>query len=101
MAAHAQGTFWEMHDKMFANQQAIDRAGLEKSAQEIGLNMDKFRQALDRNLYKDAVAKDSAEGTKLGASGTPTFFINGYKLVGAQPAAAFEKLIDQELAKAK
>ena len=84
---------------MFANQQAIDRPGLEKAAQEIGLNMEKFKQALDKGLYKDAVAKDSAEGTKAGASGTPTFFINGYRLVGAQPVDAFKKIIDQELKK--
>ena len=90
-----------MHDKLFGDQQHIDRAGLEQKAQEIGLNMDKFRQALDRGLYKERVDKDSAEGTKVGASGTPTFFINGYRLVGAQPVDAFKKLIDQELAKKK
>ena len=84
---------------MFANQQAIDRPGLEKSAAEIGLDMNKFKKALDTGLYKDAVDKDSAEGTKAGASGTPTFFINGYKLVGAQPVDAFKKIIDEELKK--
>ena len=61
--------------------------------------MDKFKKALDSGLYKDAVDKDSAAGTKAGASGTPTFFVNGYKLVGAQPVDAFKKLIDQELKK--
>ena len=100
LAAHAQGKFWEMHDKMFGNQQALDRPSLEKYAQEIGLNVDQFKKDLDTGKWKDKVAADSAEGTKVGANGTPTFFVNGWKLVGAQPPEAFKKLIDQELKKA-
>jgi protein-disulfide isomerase len=99
MAANAQGKFWEMHDKLFGNQQTLDRAHYEQFAQEIGLNVEKFKADLDGHKYKDRIDKDSAEGTKAGASGTPTFFINGYKLVGAQPVDAFKKLIDQELKK--
>jgi protein-disulfide isomerase len=99
MAANAQGKFWEMHDKMFGNQQKLERADLETYAQEIGLNMNKFKQALDQGLYKDRVDQDSAAGTKAGASGTPTFFINGNKLVGAQPVDSFKKAIDEELKK--
>jgi protein-disulfide isomerase len=101
MAANAQGKFWEMHDKLFGNQQAQERPDLEKYAQEIGLNMDKFRKALDTGEFKEQIKKDSEEGTKAGANGTPTFFINGYRLVGAQPVDAFKKLIDQELKKGK
>ena len=52
MAAHAQGKFWQMHDKLFENQQALDRAGLEKYAQELGLNMAKFKADLDAPKYK-------------------------------------------------
>ena len=101
MAAHAQGKFWEMHDKLFANQQALDGPSLEKYAQEIGLNMAKFKADMETHKYQEQVKKDSEEGTKWGASGTPTFFINGYKLVGAQPVDAFKKLIDEQLAKKK
>jgi protein-disulfide isomerase len=101
MAANEQGKFWEMHDKMFANQQALDRASLEKYAEEIGLNMGKFKAALDSGKFKDKVQKDSAEGTKIGANGTPTFFINGQKVEGAQPFDSFKTVIDAELAKAK
>jgi protein-disulfide isomerase len=101
MAANEQGKFWEMHDKLFANQQALDRPSLEKYAGEIGLDMGKFRAALDSGKFKERIAKDQAEGQKVGANGTPTFFINGYRLVGAQPVDAFKKLIDQELAKKK
>jgi len=101
MAAQEQGKFWEMHDKMFANQQALDRPALERYAQEIGLNVDKFKAALDSGKFKAKVDADSAEGTKVGAQGTPTFFINGIKLVGAQPVPAFKQIIDAELAKKK
>ena len=90
-----------MHDKMFANQQALDRPSLEKYAGEIGLNVDQFKKDLDTGKWKERVAAESAEGTKAGANGTPTFFVNGWKLVGAQPPEAFKKLIDQELKKAK
>jgi len=99
MAAKAQGKFWEMHDKLFANQQSLDRPHFEQFAQELGLDMSRFKSDLDSHRWQDAIKKESEEGGKLGAQGTPTFFINGWKLVGAQPVDAFKKLIDQELKK--
>jgi protein-disulfide isomerase len=99
MAAHEQGKFWEYHDKLFANQRALDRASLEKYAQELNLDMGKFKQALDSNKFAAQIEADSAEGMKLGANGTPTFFINGRTLVGALPADAFKRVIDEELKK--
>jgi len=99
MAANEQGKFWEMHDKLFANQRALDRASLEKYAQELGLNLAKFKQALDSNKYDSLISADSSEGSKLGANGTPTFFINGRQLVGAQPFDSFKTIIDEELNK--
>jgi protein-disulfide isomerase len=99
MAAQEQGKFWEMHDKLFANQRALDRASLEKYAQEIGLDMGKFKAALDSGKFNEAIEADSAEGSRLGANGTPTFFINGRTLVGAQPIEAFKRVIDEELKK--
>jgi protein-disulfide isomerase len=101
MAAHDQGKFWEMHDLLFANQQKLERADLEGYAQQIGLDMGKFKGALDSGKEKARIAKDAQDGTAAGASGTPTFFINGTKLVGAQPIDAFKKVIDEELAKKK
>jgi protein-disulfide isomerase len=97
LAANEQGKFWQMHDKLFANQQALDRASLEKYAQELGLNMTKFKAALDSGKFKDKVDAEAKEGAAVGASGTPTFFINGTKLVGAQPFDAFKTAIDKEL----
>ncbi len=97
MAAHEQGKFWPMHDKLFANQQALDRPSLEKYAEELGLNMAKFKAALDSGKFKKVVEDDSKYGTSLGANGTPTFFINGKILVGAQPFDAFKTEIDAAL----
>ncbi|MBL8933504.1 MAG: thioredoxin domain-containing protein, partial [Archangium sp.] len=100
MAAHEQGKFWQMHDKLFANQQALDRASIERYAQELGLDMGKFKSALDSNKFAKKVEADSAEGMQVGANGTPTFFINGREFVGAQPFEAFKGVIDEEIKKA-
>src|SRR5450432_1851087 len=97
LAAHDQGKFWEYHDKLFANQQALDRPALEKYAEDIGLNMGKFKAALDSGKFKQQVADDSKQGGSVGATGTPTFFVNGHSLVGAQPFEKFKEMIDQEL----
>jgi protein-disulfide isomerase len=97
LAANEQGKFWPYHDKLFANQQALDRPSLEKYAEELGLNMGKFKTALDSGKFKDKVDSDAKEGAAVGATGTPTFFINGTKVVGAQPFPAFKTVIDQEL----
>ncbi len=101
MAANEQGKFWEMHDKLFANQQALNRPDLEKYAQEIGLNVEKFKADLDGNKFKTAVAADVAYANGLGGGGfgTPTFFINGKKIAGAMPFESFASIIDEELKK--
>ncbi|MGZ3458647.1 MAG: DsbA family protein [Archangium sp.] len=99
LAANEQGKFWEMHDKLFANQRALDRASLERYAQELKLDMGKFKAALDNNKFEAQIAADSAEGSRAGVNGTPTFFINGRSLVGALPIESFKKIIDEELKK--
>ena len=100
MAAHEQGKFWEMHDLMFANSRALDRASLEGYAQQIGLDMNKFKAALDSGKFKDRVDADSKAGISYGAGGTPTFFLNGRKQVGAGNFEVFKSIIDEEIAKA-
>jgi protein-disulfide isomerase len=99
LAAHEQGKFWEYHDKLFANQRALDRASLERYAQELGLDMGKFKAALDTNKYDGQVSADMSEASRLGVTGTPTFFINGRMIVGAQGFDAFKRIIDEELKK--
>ncbi|HYO71947.1 MAG TPA: thioredoxin domain-containing protein, partial [Archangium sp.] len=101
LAAHEQGKFWEYHDKLFQNQRALDRASLEKYAQELGLNMGQFKTALDSGKYDAQVTADMNEATRVGVNGTPTFFINGRSVVGAQPFEAFKRIIDEELSKKK
>jgi protein-disulfide isomerase len=101
MAANEQGKFWEMHDKLFSNQTNLDRPSLEKYAQELGLDMGKFKAALDSNKFDSYITADSNEGMRVGANGTPTFFINGRQLVGAQPVDSFKAVIDDELKKNK
>ncbi|HEY0708060.1 MAG TPA: thioredoxin domain-containing protein [Polyangia bacterium] len=98
MAANEQGKFWEYHDKLFANQTALDRPSLEKYAQELGLNTGKFKTALDTGKYKKLVEDDAKIAGTVGATGTPTFFVNGKSIVGAQPFDQFKSAIDAELA---
>ncbi|HXJ19102.1 MAG TPA: thioredoxin domain-containing protein [Polyangia bacterium] len=99
MAANAQGKFWEMHDKLFANNTALDRASLEKYAQELGLDMAKFKADLDAQKYKAQIESDTKEGSAVGVNGTPAVFINGRKINGAYPWETFKKIADDELAK--
>ena len=104
MEAYAQGgndKFWEVHDTLFANQKALGRPELEGYAEKAGLDSAKVKKALDEGTHKKAVDGDQALAAQLGASGTPYFFINGRQLRGAQPFAAFQKVIDEELATAE
>ena len=99
MAADAQGKFWPMHDKLFANNTALERKDLEKYAQELGLDMNKFKADLDSGKYKAAVDAETKEGSTLGVTGTPAVFINGRKISGAYPFETFKKIAEEELAK--
>jgi protein-disulfide isomerase len=98
-AAHRQGKFWEMHDKIFANQRELKPEKFREYAKEIGLDLVKFEQDLASPDVKKRIDADSQEAEKLGVSGTPAFFINGRYLSGAQPFESFKKMIDEELAK--
>lgn len=97
MAAHEQGKFWEFHDALFANQSALDRASLEALAGKLNLDVERFRRALDSSTWSNYVDTELAEGERRGISGTPTFFINGKPVIGAQPLSAFTEAIDAEL----
>lgn len=96
--------FWKFHKALFANQKepdGIKRPGLEKIAQEQGLDMAKFKEALDSGKHKKAVEADKKVAEQANVSGTPGFVINNYWLSGAQPYPAFKKLIDRALKEAK
>ena len=97
--------FWAFHDKLFSaegtDEARTDRPALEKIAQELNLDMDKFKAALDGNKHKAKIDGDAEVGNKAGINGTPAFVINGYYLSGAQPEAAFKKLINRALKEAE
>lgn len=96
--AGEQGKFWELHDKLFANQQKLTVDDLKKYAAETpGIDAAKFNECLDSGRRADEVKKDFADGAALGVTGTPAFFVNGRFISGAQPFANFEKVIDEEL----
>jgi protein-disulfide isomerase len=97
-AAQQQGKFWEMHDRIFANQRDMGREALLAHAAALGLDRAKFVADLDGPQSKAVLDRDQAEAAKVGVDGTPTFFIDGVPLVGAQPLEAFSAAIDKALA---
>ncbi len=102
--AYAQGgdaRFWQMHDAMMEHQTELDRAHLEGYAQTIGLDMTRFRAALDNHTHQAAIQADVAAAAAVGARGTPAFFINGRNLMGAQPFEQFQTIIDDEIHRAE
>jgi len=103
-AAHCagdQGKYWELHDVLFAKQQQLQPDDLKRHALELGLDTAKFNQCLDSSKYGERVSEGVAEGGALGVNSTPTIFINGRRLSGAQPYEVFEAIIDEELARTK
>ena len=98
-SANQQGKFWEMHDKIFENQRKLDDATYLVYAEEIGLDIPKFKKDLQSTEVKNRIGVDRAQAGKLGVTGTPAFFVNGRFLSGAQPFTSFKRLIDEELAK--
>ena len=78
-AAGAQGRFWEMHDLLFENQQALDDRHLVLFAEELGLDMVRFARELAEGRYRERVREDFMSGVRSGVNGTPTFFINGVR----------------------
>lgn len=97
LAAHEQGKFWEYHDALFAHQKELDRGSLERYAEDLGLDMARFRAAIDSERIAAQVAADAADASRLGVAGTPTFFVNGRRVVGARPLEDFRSAIDEAL----
>ena len=96
-AAGRQGKFWEMHDKLFANYKTLTDANFDKWAGEIGLDMDKFKADLKDSALSKKVKAQQAAAVKLGARGTPAFFINGRFLSEHGRLAKFEEVIEKAL----
>lgn len=102
--ANDQGKFWDFHDYLY-NHQGQENSGtfskdnLKQFAADMGLDTNKFNNCVDSDQFAKDAQTDLADGQKAGVNGTPTVFINGVSVVGAQPYTAFKTIIDQELAK--
>jgi protein-disulfide isomerase len=92
-----QGKFWEYHDRLFESQAHATIADFKRFAEQLKLDGNSFAACLDSGKHAAAVQADVQEGTRLGITGTPTFFINGRLVVGALPLEMFQKIIDREL----
>lgn len=96
--AYEQGSFWEFHDKLFGMELGLSPDAYQQYAQDLSLDMDAFNECVDARRYRDEVQSDYDYASQLGVRSTPTFFINGIALVGAQPYEVFQEVIDKELA---
>jgi protein-disulfide isomerase len=97
MAAHQQGKFWQMHDKLFQNFTAISEENIKKWAKEVGLNMGDFEKSMQSGALETLVQKDIADGATARVLGTPTLFVNGKRLPD-RSFEGFKKTILEELA---
>jgi protein-disulfide isomerase len=91
--------YWRMKDLMFEDQQGLEQDGLIAKARSLNVDMDKFTDCLTSGKFEAMIDQDIEQGQKLGVKSTPTFFVNGMMVTGAQPLDAFSELIDQEFAK--
>lgn len=94
----SEAKFWDMYKRMFEDQQNLSRSGLEDKAKAIGLNVDKFKECMAEEKFAAQIDSDMREGQELGVKSTPTFFVNGIMVTGAQPIEAFSEIIDELLA---
>ncbi len=101
LAAGAQGKFWEMHDKLFENQGNLGEPLYYKLANDLGLNVEKFKKDFTSKQFDKQIEDDLAKATELGVRGTPGYFVNGVQVRGAQPLPRFKNLVDRWLKKLK
>lgn len=98
LCAQAQGKFWEMHDKMFENQESLSVVNEKKWARDLGMNGAQFDLCLDSGKYAADIKASFDYGSQLGVTGTPSFFINGVRIEGAYPFETFKQAIDAQIA---
>ncbi|GIW39649.1 MAG: oxidoreductase [Candidatus Binatia bacterium] len=96
LCAGEQGKFWEYHDALMAADE-LDPKLLEETARRLGLDEGKFRSCFASSKFEKVLEEDLAEAARLGVDGTPTFFVNGRVLDGAQPFERFQEVIEEEL----
>jgi protein-disulfide isomerase len=98
LCAGEQDVYWPYHDKLFENQEQLGKGLYIQLADELGLDLASFQTCLDSGKFDDFIQEDLDFALNLGIRSTPTFFINGLAVVGAQPIDVFTQVIDQELA---
>ncbi len=91
--AHRQGRFWQYADLVFASHAELSRETLDGHAQSLGLDLEAFRQCFENREMASEIAADQAEADRIGVDATPSFFVNGRRVVGAQPVAVFNELL--------
>jgi protein-disulfide isomerase len=100
LAAEKQGKFWEMHEKLFANQKQLSDVKVEEIARELGLNMERFDQDLKDPELLTRIDRDLKNGQQANVRGTPSIFLNG-KQLNQRSLPGFQQAIDVELKKKK
>ena len=101
LCAGEQGRYWEMHDRLFANQKALGTDSLKAHARALALDPIAFDKCLDSGRMAPVIEANKKTGESSGVNSTPYFFVNGRPLSGAQPYERFRELVDWELAAAK
>ena len=101
LAARDQGKYWEMHGLLIKRSPKLERASLIKYAQELGLDVKRFTESIDSQKHKKEIDRDIKLAEDLDLYNTPTFYINGRRVIGDRPFPYFKKVIDEELKNAK
>jgi protein-disulfide isomerase len=101
LAAQDQDKYWEMHDLLIKRSPKLDRTSLIHYAKELGLDVKKFTESIDSQKHAMEIDRDLELAIKMDLYNTPTFFINGRKVIGERPLEYFKKIIDEELKNAK
>ena len=96
LAALEQGRFWEYVDRVYANQETLDRAALLEHARAVGLDVEQFRNDFGSEAHVAAIETDIGLAGQVGVSGTPTLFVNGLRVVGVYPTNEVRALVDQQ-----
>jgi len=100
LAAHKQGKFWEMHEKLFASQKELNDAKVETLARDLGLDMARFNRDLKDPAIAALIDRDLSNGRQVKVQGTPSIFVNG-KLLNQRSLQGFQQVIEAELRKNK
>ncbi len=97
-AAAAQGRFWDYHDALYASQPKLSRETMLEVGRDLGLDADRIAAELDSGAHRDRIERDLASATASGATGTPTFFVNGERFYGAYDAGSLVEALEAQQA---